>query len=675
MNMDENELKSFFMKEGLNYGLKAVEVTFNQYIKPLVKSGLKKRQRTTALEEGLKQYVQRCYAHASMMNVISFTGRTRKMEDLYVEQTLVSQSGEEFIVDDAYSPFEMSSRVMIVDAAGMGKTTLVKKVMLNSIRKAKTISFLYNLRSFSTGDSIIRSNMILIGEFSLKKITSLEGLKVEFYLDGLDEVDDEVLVEVIDQINKIQDEIPDARLLVTSRKQKEIENFIDFPILNIKEMTQKEAFELIAKYDGFGDTSKSLIGAIKMEGANKITDFLSNPLYVSLLYCAYRHHPSLPTSMHIFYEQVFSALFDRHDLSKEANYQHPVRSGLNITQFCDVLKRIAMSCLIKGFKVEFSRVEFEKTIDEAIKCCSGIEHVDSSFFMRDITVAVPLFVEEGDSYRWTHKALLEYFAAQFIVQNTGNKAENFLYKFVQGDNPWKYLHILEIVSELDYECFRNSVGKDVLENFLSYVNLDKAKVENYGRLFTLYGCSLRVIVLNIEQIQLGAPVTNSDEILGTSRVAKRTMKDVLHLMEKLMGEIKKEKQDKLERFRVISRKNESSYKINCVIAGDGVYLIDFSSCIERDILTMIAKKEKSAEHQPEEEAVFQLGDFEMLNEKDYPLTESKFDESKVAAQKHAAAYILEGNRKILTKNDVESILMKIEHSNSEEALERMLEGL
>ena len=49
-----------------------------------------------------------------------------------------------------------------------------------------------------------------------------------------------------------------------------------------------------------------------------------------------------------------------------------------------------------------------------------------SDFLNDLIVTVPLFAKDGNYYRWAHKSLQEYFAAQFIYLDIDDKKSEFL---------------------------------------------------------------------------------------------------------------------------------------------------------------------------------------------------------------------------------------------------------
>ncbi|HCD5850071.1 TPA: hypothetical protein NDS87_005138, partial [Enterobacter cloacae] len=135
--------------------------------------------------------------------------------------------------------------------------------------------------------------------------------------------------------------------------------------------------------------------------------------YVSLLFCSYKFKPVIPRRKDLFYSQVFEALFETHDLSKETGYVRKKQSGLDITEFYILLRRLAFWCLKNNGRLEFTRSEFEMVMLEISSNLKGITFKPSSF-INDLIYAVPIFVKEGALFRWAHKSLMEYFCAEFI---------------------------------------------------------------------------------------------------------------------------------------------------------------------------------------------------------------------------------------------------------------------
>ncbi|MBQ0415210.1 hypothetical protein J9230_18985, partial [Proteus mirabilis] len=201
-----------------------------------------------------------------------------------------------------------------------------------------------------------------------------------------------------------------------SRPDQSLLELHSFNRFKIKPLEIEQSYDLIKLYDinlvKRGNRlilSNKLITEIKLmreKENNTILEFLTTPLYVSLLFCSYRYKPVIPRRKDLFYSQVFEALFETHDLSKETGYVREKSSGLDITDFSIILRRLAFWCLKNNGKLEFSRAELESILTNITEKLKGV-NVKPISFINDLTYSVPLFIKEGALYRWSHKSLME----------------------------------------------------------------------------------------------------------------------------------------------------------------------------------------------------------------------------------------------------------------------------
>ena len=69
-----------------------------------------------------------------------------------------------------------------------------------------------------------------------------------------------------------------------------------------------------------------------------VGEFLANPLLVSLLFKAFEYKQQVPFKKHVFYRQVYDALYHHHDLTKEPGFERKKHSGLDLEDFHRVLR-------------------------------------------------------------------------------------------------------------------------------------------------------------------------------------------------------------------------------------------------------------------------------------------------------------------------------------------------
>ena len=425
-----------------------------------------------------EQYLKRAYEKNSYLNTLVFPNQQKLLDDLYVPLTLVEENGgrvrEDMVLINEYPNSFISKyrRVLIKDSAGMGKSTLSKKLFLSVIDKEVGIPFFVELRRLSKThlllDEIREQLGSLTKEFddNLMRAFFQEGGFV-FFFDGFDEISGDDRSVVIDDLKRFVEKAPDNYYIMTSRPELALTGFGDFKSMAIRPLEKEEAYCLLRKYDSRGDTSRRLIEKLEAGDYQRIEDFLQNPLLVSLLFVGFEYVPDIPLKIHQFYDQVFVALFNRHDLSKDASFIRKKKSGLERNDFEKVLRSIGFICL-KKHRLEFSRSDFLEIITQAEKL-SCVSLTSAEKMMDDLLHAVPLFCQDGVNYKWVHKSLQEYFAADFINRDSADKKQLILERIAKSPDFSFYQNVIKLFSDLDNKNYQLFFVLPVLIDYISFV--------------------------------------------------------------------------------------------------------------------------------------------------------------------------------------------------------------
>ncbi len=453
------------VKPALDYVFKTVKRDYKLNVEPLSKH--------------FGDYLKRVYDKHSVLNTLVFHNQQKLLRELYIPLTLIKEdvNGREKrkeIQIDGY-PKEVISkyrRILITDTAGMGKSTITRIMFLSAIDIEAGIPFYVDLRSLSKKHTLLEEIRDQLGSLTKEFDDSLMRAFFQtggfiFFFDGFDEISLDERKDVTEDIKHFIEKAPDNYYIMTSRPEQSLTGFGDFQSMYIRPLTKHEAYTLLGKYDSKGDTSKRLIEKLEDGAYSKISDFLQNPLLVSLLFIGFEYKPEIPLKIHLFYNQVFEAYFNRHDLTKDGAFIREKNSGLDMADFEKVLRAIGYICMTKH-QLEFDRNDFRSIIEKAGKL-SCINPLDSDAMMDDLLHAVPLFCEDGVNYKWVHKSLQEYFAADFINRDSGNKKELILNKIVESHNLTIYSNLLELYSDLDNKGFNQVFVLPVLDDFIAYM--------------------------------------------------------------------------------------------------------------------------------------------------------------------------------------------------------------
>lgn len=439
-------------------------------IKPIFANCGKDDLRSVELEDCLSEYLLRCYAKNNIMTTIVFGRLQKTLENLYIPLTLEAyrNKNEKWIVNEnCYDILNVYSKILIVDMAGMGKSTIVKYFACQGINLDESIPIVIELRRLKKNQSILEYIQMQIN--SLDKNIKVEEIvdilmKGDFviFFDGYDEITNENKSEVLDAIQEFTNKATNTKIVITSRDEDDLNSLGEFKCVNIKPLTNEEAYELIKKYDNNGEISKKLIKKLEEDSSMKIlNDFLKNPLLVSLLYKTFEYKEEIPYKKIDFYEQVYAALFNDHDKTKGSAYVHEKKAKLDKFQFEQILRAFGFLCL-KADKVEYSSQLVYQLLTQSIERFGWLK-INVDDFLYDITHAVPFIQKDGNDYRWVHKSFMEYFASCFICYDNKQFEEKYLKKIISRSG---YYNILDFCYDMDTLNFRKYIILPYLEKYI-----------------------------------------------------------------------------------------------------------------------------------------------------------------------------------------------------------------
>ena len=437
--------------------------------------------------EHFQEYLERSYTKYSIVNTLVFHNSQRLLKEIYVAQTLVkehhSEDDEETIKIDKLpvSLIKKYKKILIKDTAGMGKSTIMKRMFIDLIDKGLDvvgIPIYIELNKLNKENKILDEIHEALSSLSkqfdnelLLKFIQTGGFI--FFLDGFDEISISDRSEVT---NDIQTFISKAGtnnyFILTSRPEGSLASFGDFRSFTIQPLTKEESFELLNRYDisKNKELSRKLVELLNSGQYDTLDEYLVNPLLVSLLFTAYDFNRSIPFEKHRFYGVVFEAYFEKHDNTKPMKTRDKL-SGLNHDGFDRILRYIGYDSLI-SIGVKFNEDTILNSIREAKEYC-GILDFSETAFLKDLTSSVPLFCKDGTDYKWVHRSLSEYFAARFIYCDAKENQDVILSNIYNSNDISNYLNMLDLYYDIDPKGFSKNITLPFCERFLEFYNNSK----------------------------------------------------------------------------------------------------------------------------------------------------------------------------------------------------------
>lgn len=489
--MDFSSILEAFGQIGMTEAVKkTVGALIETHIKPILEKHANEQDRLDYVEECMQEYLEISYQKAVTMNTIVFRGVDKLLFELYIpitlqEQNLGNDKGKSFIMNEDYMKcIQQYNRILVVDTAGMGKSTLVKYLSLQMINDKTFIPIVIELRKLEKNerllDYILKQFELIDKKIEIEElICMLKNGEFVIFLDGYDEVAGENKGAVLDSIQDFVAKTKNSRFVMTSREENDLSCLGEFHHFSIKPLNMDEAFALIRKYDQNGSLSEKLINRIKKdERLNILKEFLTNPLLVSLLYKTFEYKEEITYKKTKFYSQVYEALFNDHDKTKGGAYVHPKKSNLDQDDFEKILRRIGIFSLQKS-RVEFSRQELYSMIEDANKSVPWITF-NVADFIYDITHSVPIFQKDGTNYKWTHKSFMEYFAAVYICYDS-NKCKEYLEKIISSKQIASYNNVLDFCYDMKPDIAREVILYPLLCKYITFY--DETYIDQYYKDF------------------------------------------------------------------------------------------------------------------------------------------------------------------------------------------------
>ena len=358
---------------------------------------------------------------------------------------------------------------VIIDAAGMGKSTFVKYLTLQVIQRTEFIPIFLELRRLSETDTVLSKMIADIdnGAGVLDERLFLQILKqgcFKIILDGFDEILDSRKLAIAEQITQLSQYGDKNRIILTSRPESLIPALHEVMVFECTSFSRDQAIAAVRKMD-------ALLG---LESGERLIErfdavpafFLEVPLLLTLLYRTYTHSQNIPNKISAFYNDLYDAFYRGHDLTK-AGFIREKRSRLDLADFRKLLGAMALCMLLKGENTIANVHTAQPLIGKAIEL-SGITPASPEFFFDDLRHSVPFLIRDGIEHRFIHKTLIEFFAADYLVSSIHHQ-KNIRTMLAKGQYD-RFASMFFFLSELSREVFNEYVLRHFLELIFQFAD-------------------------------------------------------------------------------------------------------------------------------------------------------------------------------------------------------------
>lgn len=313
---------------------------------------------------------------------------------------------------------DISNFIIIQGTGGIGKSTFLKHLFLNTIEKSDLIPIFIELKELNSLEKeyditdFIFYQLDVLGSTINKDYLNyaLNSGCFLFLLDGYDEIATDKKDVFFSKFDDFCDKYSDNHFIISSRPYSEFIEFQRFSIAKIHNLTQKQSISLIKKIDFDVEIKERFLKALEKDLYNKHQSFASNPLLLSIMLLTFDNYAEIPEKLHLFYSNAFETLYSKHDATK-AGYKRELKSGLSYDSFKKVFSHFCFSTYCKN--------KFELSYDEMIdilKIIAKTTTFEPDKFLFDLINSICVIYKEGLSYKFTHRSFQEYFTAVFLKE-------------------------------------------------------------------------------------------------------------------------------------------------------------------------------------------------------------------------------------------------------------------
>lgn len=427
-------------------------------LEPLKKVKDARKYIDSTVPQLIQESITRQIIQVSRFSNVVFGSQIKPLADYYMPMELVEDNSKtSYKINSVWSSdfIPRYKRLLIKDTAGMGKSTLLRWLLLIS-HPSNKIPVYVELRNTGPGNSILTliAKQLSGANVEITLDVVKEMLKAGSFLlllDGFDEVALNNTSLIVKELSEITETYPDNFYVISSREEKALQSLLGYYVFTITGLTQIEAETLLRKLDETQEVADRLIDLLKEDKYSSIRDFLKNPLLVSYLLKTYQYKSKIPLKKSLFYAQVYQALFETHDLRKGGYFEHEKHCKLSIDGFEKITRRVGLAGAKLG-SIGFVRERWVQMVEEA-KVFHPSLKFEADAYLRDLVTNVPLCMNDGVNIKWTHKALQDYFAASFICYDAAEHRNDIFKSIINKKLLDRFYNILELCKDIDEGLF------------------------------------------------------------------------------------------------------------------------------------------------------------------------------------------------------------------------------
>lgn len=481
MDIDVNKAVAELVHKNIDkIGKKLFDLTKDSY-----------KQLLTDTKVAFKKYLMFSLEKYTYIKTILYKDTPVKLNDFYVHTNIMH--GRKIVEIKDISDILNISRFSIITAtAGAGKSTFLKYLFINSIKTHVNIPIFIELRNLNNTNLDLEEfiyRTLEIGGFDLESkylFKAFESGNFTFFFDGYDELDYTIKEKITNDIQNLSDKYHNNNFLISSRPDPSFISWNYYTELRIKSLSKDKSIELIEKLKYDKAIKEKFLKELDNGIYAKHESFVSNPLLLTIMLMTFNQFAEIPDKMHLFYDQAFDTLYNKHDATK-AGYKRIMYCGLAKDEFEKIISCFSFISYIKG-DYSFDLTKINSYLSQ-VKNIIGI-NFNLELFVKDLIKSVCLILQDGFIYTFSHKTFQEYFTAKYLDSIEENILRECLPDVLRKSSSDK---VLDTLFELNQEKIERVMIIPLLEELKKKIHYDSSnKLEAYKNYIILVFSKLSV---------------------------------------------------------------------------------------------------------------------------------------------------------------------------------------
>lgn len=392
--------------------------------------------------------------------------------DEYVNIRTLYSSQHDIFIDDVYVPLFMSPSndrekkyeisnlsfysegiTNIIGKAGQGKSTFLRKMLLNELKAGKAIPVFFELKYLNSDEDFVSQlsrwferHNLNISSKGVSRLLKYGYMKV--FLDGFDEIHPAKHSEALSLIKDLSRAFPKVTVIVTSRPDTLITTEPFISNYTVLDLTTENVRQLFLNISG-QNLDKTNEAMDQLETYSSIRDIAKTPILAILLFITYRTWSKIPDNLSDFYKKIFITLLTHHDSLKPGKkIDRGIDIPLNDHQIEDVFSAFCFTTFSENAS-SFSTREASEYMDTALQS-ECFEDVCPNNLVGVIKKCTGILCSDGyDQITYSHKSLQEYYTASFISKQRIHDIRNFYSSVKVLEQERKFEAVLKFLSSVD----------------------------------------------------------------------------------------------------------------------------------------------------------------------------------------------------------------------------------